>query len=626
MPSIKPQSSHDDDERRPHVSMEKVDAHSPPETCQLITQSGEAKAKLPWIDLIVKSFFGGVFISLGSLVDLVIVGGSPQAREANPALIALVASLTFPIGFVLVILTNVELVTSNMAVFAYTTLQRKTSMYDLLRNWIVSYILNLCGCLFFAGVLTWWSNTLSSPSMSTYAVIQAEQKVNTGWGYNFTRGIGCNWLVGLAVYMATSGKDNFSKIIGIYLPILAFVTLGYQHSVANFFLVPVGMFYGTNFGVGKYIYQCVIPVTLGNIVGGAGMAGVFLWFLYGRDEDLAAKTGQPLSGENKRHVSFELSYNMLGNGNTFDPNADIPDLSGKVFVVTGGSAGIGYGISAHILQHNPQKLYLLGKKQHHLDEAAEGLKKFGDVSRVEFVQVELEDLQQTDQVAKRLASELQRLDALILNAGLGVGPYGETKDGIDSHMQVNVFAQHHLAMTLLPKLIATPDSRLCLQSSDMHRAAPSSIKFADLNEINTDIGPAYLYNRTKLAQIHLVRALVRRKERGELGLMPGKGPWINATHPGGVKTDQQEQAIDAYGTLGKIGVAVVRPFLKDPIDQGCRPILFAATSDAVKEEEIDGCYIVPDRKITDPTSQALDENLGEQLWRLTETVLKERLG
>ncbi|KAF4965525.1 hypothetical protein FSARC_6705 [Fusarium sarcochroum] len=317
---------------------------------------------------------------------------------------------------------------------------------------------------------------------------------------------------------------------------------------------------------------------------------------------------------------------MLGSGNTFDPNTDIPDLSGKVFVVTGGSAGIGYGISAHILQHNCQKLYLLGKKQHHLDEAAEGLKKYGDLSRVEFVQVELEDLHQTDQVAKRLASELDRLDALVLNAGLGVGPYGETKDGIDSHMQVNVFAQHHLAMTLLPKLIATPDSRLCLQSSDMHRAAPSDIKFASVEEMNRDIGPAYLYNRTKLAQVLLVGALLRRKEQGELGLQPGKGPWINATHPGGVKTDQQKQAVDAYGTLGKIGVAAVRPLMKDPVDQGCRPMLFAATSDAIKEERIDGAYIVPDRKITEPSLQALDEDLQEAIWALTEKVLKERLG
>ena len=109
-------------------------------------------------------------------------------------------------------------------------------------------------------------------------------------------------------------------------------------------------------------------------------------------------------------------------------------------------------------------------------------------------------------------------------------------------------------------------------------------------------------------------------------MKPGQAPWINATHPGGVKTDQQEQAVDAYGTLGKVGVALVRPFMKDPVDQGCRPILFAATSDAIREEGIDGCYIVPDRKVTEPTSQALDEELGEQCWKLTDMILKEKLG
>ncbi|KAI9167954.1 putative formate transporter [Paramyrothecium foliicola] len=299
MSSTYAHDKHAGDERRPHVSMEKVDAHSPPETCQLITQSGIAKAKLPWADLIVKSFFGGIFISLGSLFDLVVAGGAPEQRAANPSLITLLAAFTFPIGFVLVILTNVELVTSNMAVMMYTTLQRKTSVYDLLRNWVVSYIFNLAGCLFFAGVLAWWSDTLSSAAQSDYAVTQAEGRVNINWGYNFTRGIGCNWLVGLAVYLATSSKDNLSKIVGIWLPIWTFVALGYQHSIANFFLVPIGMFYGTNFGVGKFIYQCTIPVTLGNIVGGAILTGAALWFLYGRDDTLATKTGQPLSGEKK---------------------------------------------------------------------------------------------------------------------------------------------------------------------------------------------------------------------------------------------------------------------------------------------------------------------------------------
>jgi formate/nitrite transporter len=214
-------NNYDGEERQPHVSMEKVDAHSPPETCRLITLAGEAKAKLPWVDLMVKSFFGGVFISLGSLFSLVVAGGAPEQREANPSLITLLAAFTFPIGFVLIILTNVELVTSNMTVLTYTTLQRKTSIYDLSRNWIVVYVFNLVGCLFFAGVLTWWSDTLDSDAMSNYAVTQAEQRVNIGWGYNFTRGIGCNWLVGLAVYMATSSKDNLSKIVGIWIPIWA---------------------------------------------------------------------------------------------------------------------------------------------------------------------------------------------------------------------------------------------------------------------------------------------------------------------------------------------------------------------------------------------------------------------
>ncbi|KAI1757363.1 hypothetical protein F4782DRAFT_226036 [Xylaria castorea] len=112
---------------------------------------------------------------------------------------------------------------------------------------------------------------------------------------------------------------------------------------------------------------------------------------------------------------------MLGSSNKFDPNSDIPDLSGRVYVLTGGSAGRGYGIAAHILQHNCEKLCLIGKKEEQLAEAHDSLRRYGDVSRVELVQCEFEDLQQTHEVAQKLASQLRRLEALILNAGLGVG-------------------------------------------------------------------------------------------------------------------------------------------------------------------------------------------------------------
>ncbi|KAI4593186.1 hypothetical protein KJ359_010110 [Pestalotiopsis sp. 9143b] len=316
---------------------------------------------------------------------------------------------------------------------------------------------------------------------------------------------------------------------------------------------------------------------------------------------------------------------MFGKTNSFDPNNDVPDLSGKVYVITGGSAGIGYGISAHILQHGCEKLYLLGRKEEHLAEAEKGLKKYGDTSRVELVQVDLGDLQQTATVASQLASSLQRLDALILNAGLGVGPFSLTKDGFDSHMQVNVFAQHLLAMALLPRLVSTPESRLCIQSSEYHRIGTSNVHFRDMNEINQDIGPSTLYARSKLAGVLLCRAFHQRKQRGELGMQPGLAPFINATHPGGVVTDQQEQAVEAYGLLGKIGVKAARPFMKDPVDDGCRSMLFASTSPAVVEENIDGQYIVPDRKVTDVSSQGMDEELGERLWKLSEGTFHERL-
>ncbi|KAL4922938.1 SDR family oxidoreductase [Aspergillus undulatus] len=318
---------------------------------------------------------------------------------------------------------------------------------------------------------------------------------------------------------------------------------------------------------------------------------------------------------------------MFGSGNTFDPNTDIPDLSGKVYVVTGGSAGIGFGLCAHILQHNPAALYLLGKKEEHIQEATEGLKKFGDVSQVHSVQIELEDLKQTDQVAKELASKLDRLDGLICNAGLGVGVFNLTKDGIDSHMQVNHIAQFHLSRVLLPLLQKTPNSRLVLQSSEMHRAI-SDAKFESLAELNTDIGPTKLYNRTKLALVLYIRALAERKEKGQLGFDPDAktGPWLNATHPGAVSTDQQKQAEDAYGTLGKVGVSLVRPFMKDPVDQGCRAALFAATGEDVVKDAVQGQYIMPDRKPTSPSGEAQNHELQENLWKLTEKILVDKLG
>jgi formate/nitrite transporter len=276
-----------------------VDAHTPQETLRLTEQAGIAKSHLTWLDLIIKSFLGGLFISLGAAFDLVLVGGAPGLRSSNPALATLIGAFVFPTGFVIITLTNMELCTSNMFVMAYSTLRRKTTLYDLARNLITSYIFNVAGALFYAGVLCWWADTLNTDEQSAYAAKQAEGRVNVNWGYNVTRGIMCNWLVGLAFFLGTQGRDNTSKIYGIWIVIWAFAAMGYQHSIANYFLVPIGMFYGTSFGVGKFIWASCIPVTLGNIIGGAFFGACLMWMVYGRHEALVRKSQKGISDSNR---------------------------------------------------------------------------------------------------------------------------------------------------------------------------------------------------------------------------------------------------------------------------------------------------------------------------------------
>ena len=200
----------------------------------------------------------------------------------------------------------------------------------------------------------------------------------------------------------------------------------------------------------------------------------------------------------------------------------------------------------------------------------------------------------------------------------------------DSHFQVNHLSQMLLTMELLPVLLRTPNARIVVQSSEIHRGSPSSTKFAAKEEINQDIGPANLYARSKLAQVLFVQALHRRLVNPPqyIARLPNEAGtiWINATHPGAVQTPQQDQAVEAYGTLGKVGVKMVKPFMTDPVKTGCRSALFAATSEDVIKEGIIAKYIVPDRELKDVSKQGQSEELQEALWKLSEELIKARLG
>lgn len=297
--------------------MDSVNTYPPTELARLVSQAGVAKSRLSYPEIAIKTFMGGIFISFGALTDLVIASGCPGLRESNPALATMIAGFTFPLGLVLIILTNMELVTSNMFVMPFTWFQRKITLFDVMKNWVLGYIGNLAGALFVAGFLAWWTETLSTDAETAYAVIQAEGRVNVQWSANFLRGIGCNWFVALALFLSLGSVEFVSKIYCIWIPIWAFVILGYQHSIANFFQVPLGMFYGTNFGVGKFIYQSTIPVTLGNIVGGMVFGAMVFWYLYGRHDESHEKEKSLDSDREDDHAAKEMEAGAtVGRGHT----------------------------------------------------------------------------------------------------------------------------------------------------------------------------------------------------------------------------------------------------------------------------------------------------------------------
>lgn len=287
------------------MSLGRINGYTAQETAALITRAGVEREALPFFKLVLKSFLGGCYICFGGHVNLLVLSGSPGLRESNPSLASMIAGFTFPLGFVLVILTNAELFTSSMFFMTFTVCQRKTTILGSLRVLVIGYVFNFAAALFIAGFFCWWSNTLETDIQKSYAVTQAEKRVNVQWSVNFLRGIGCNWFVSLAAFLACASNDHVSKIYSIWIPIWAFVIMGYQHCIANFYLIPIGMFYGTNFGVGKFIYQSIIPVTIGNIIGGAVPAGLCFWYLYGRNPPAGTDDNKKLAGEKQAEVDEE---------------------------------------------------------------------------------------------------------------------------------------------------------------------------------------------------------------------------------------------------------------------------------------------------------------------------------
>lgn len=297
---------------------------------------------------------------------------------------------------------------------------------------------------------------------------------------------------------------------------------------------------------------------------------------------------------------------------------EVPDLSGKVAILTGGSEGIGLATAHTLLKHDISKLYILSPGE---DRAAEAVKKFEaelgaeKAGRVTWVPCDLGDWAQTKEVAEKLHSQLDRLDMLLCVAGRGIMSVQQNKYGVDMNMAVTHFGHVVLTSTLLPLLKKTAEDpsntvRLIYAGSNLHEQAPKETSFADLAEINKDYGPNPQYGRSKLAAILYARYLARHLSPTHPRIL------ANAFHPGIVDTRQSNTHIhEPFPILGW-GNNMMYPIKKDIWDAACS-VMYVAT-----KTENTGEYVCPPAIPEPGSEQARDVELGERLMKTTREILK----
>ncbi len=250
-----------------------LDAHKPAEITRLIRLAGVTKAELAFLPLLMLSLLGGAFISLGALFYTQTTAGYEELTGA----LKLMGGVTFSLGLILVVIGGAELFTGNtMIVMAYV--DRKIGTLALLRNWTVVLIGNALGSI--ATLTLVLGAGLLEGTLGLRAADIAEVKVALSPQEAFFRGILCNALVCLAVWLAVSARTTMGMILSILWPVSAFVAIGLEHSIANMYLIPAGMLAGADVSVTQLIAN-LGPVLLGNIIGGAGGVALAYRLAYG---------------------------------------------------------------------------------------------------------------------------------------------------------------------------------------------------------------------------------------------------------------------------------------------------------------------------------------------------------
>ena len=253
---------------------------TPRQVFHSIAESGAIKIQTNTVKVLLLSFLAGSYIAFGGLLAIKVGAGIPQIKAANPGLAAFLFGGVFPVGLMLVVMAGAELFTGNTALLIPALKQKKITYRAIAKNWTLSYFGNFVGSLFVVYFFVSATDLLIQDPWYSATIEIAENKVNQGFIPLFLKAVSCNWLVCLALWLTVSSNQVSGKILGIWFPIMTFVTLGFEHSIANMFFIPLGIFQGADVTWMEFFIDNLVPVTLGNIVGGAVFVGMIYSYVY----------------------------------------------------------------------------------------------------------------------------------------------------------------------------------------------------------------------------------------------------------------------------------------------------------------------------------------------------------
>jgi formate transporter len=269
-----------------------MSAKQPPEIAGAAVETGVKKAHLRWDKVLVGSFLAGAYIAFGGLVAITVSSGlDPETWGTLPTLFM---GAAFTLGLVLVLIAGSHLLTGNMMLVPIGAMQGRLTLGDVARNLTLVLVGNLLGALFVAyflavqtGVIGGIGSEAGAPAAMTYerlaTIVEAKGLHESAWQI-FLRGVGCNWLVCLGVWLSLASDSVSGKILGIFFPIMAFVAMGFDHVVANMFFLPAGIFAGVpGIGWGETLHNWLFAFP-GNFVGAVVFVATSYWYLFLRED------------------------------------------------------------------------------------------------------------------------------------------------------------------------------------------------------------------------------------------------------------------------------------------------------------------------------------------------------